>query len=147
VFSDLDIKHQTGEAMQAEVAASYQALGMAAEVSAFIDDMAAAYQWADLIICRAGAMTVSEVAVSGLPAIFVPLPHAIDDHQTANARYLTEAGAALMLPQSELNAENLRKAVEQAMTSLHSMSRAAKAKARLDATQTVADICVAEAAL
>lgn len=146
-FGDLDIKHQTGAAMQAEVAASYQTLGMVAEVSAFIDDMAGAYQWADLIICRAGAMTVSEVAASGLPAIFVPLPHAIDDHQTANARYLTEAGAALMLPQSELNAENLRKAVEQAMTSLHSMTRAAKSRARLDATRSVADICVAEAAL
>ncbi|MGZ5001147.1 MAG: undecaprenyldiphospho-muramoylpentapeptide beta-N-acetylglucosaminyltransferase [Methylomonas sp.] len=146
-INNLDIKHQTGAAMQQEVAANYESRGIAAEVSAFIDDMAAAYQWADLIICRAGAMTVSEVAASGLPAIFVPLPHAIDDHQTANARYLTEAGAALMLPQAELNDENLRKAVDQAMTSLQSMSRAAKSRARLDATQTVADICVAEAAL
>ncbi len=146
-LGDLEIKHQTGAVMQAEVAARYQSLGLAAEVSAFIEDMAAAYQWADLIICRAGAMTVSEVAASGLPAIFVPLPHAIDDHQTANARYLTEAGAALMLPQSELSAENLRKAVEQVMTSLPSMSQAAKCKARLDATQAVSDICMAEAAL
>jgi UDP-N-acetylglucosamine--N-acetylmuramyl-(pentapeptide) pyrophosphoryl-undecaprenol N-acetylglucosamine transferase len=73
--------------------------------------------------------------------------HAIDDHQTANARYLTEAGAAILLPQSDLNAESLRDAVQSAMTSLPSMSLAAKAKARLEATQTVADICIAEAAI
>lgn len=137
------IKHQTGSAMQAEVAERYQALGIEAEVLAFIDDMADAYHWADLIICRAGAMTVSEVAACGLPAIFVPLLHAIDDHQTANARYLSEAGAAILLPQPELNAANLQYAIKQAMTQLPAMSQAAKAKAKLDATQTVADICAA----
>lgn len=142
----LDIKHQTGTAMQAEVAARYRELGLNAEAVAFIDDMAGAYHWADLIVCRAGAMTVSEVAACGLPAIFVPLLHAIDDHQTANANYLTEAGAALLLPQPELNAENLRKTIEQAMTALPEMSRAAKSKARLNATLTVADLCIAEAA-
>jgi len=146
-LSHLDVRHQTGAAMQPEVAERYRVLGLNAEALVFIDDMAAAYQWADLIICRAGAMTVSEVAACGLPAIFVPLLNAIDDHQTANARYLSEAGAALLLPQPELNADNLRKAIEQAMTSLPSMSRAAKSMARLNATQAVADICVAEAAL
>ncbi|MEI8572562.1 undecaprenyldiphospho-muramoylpentapeptide beta-N-acetylglucosaminyltransferase [Methylomonas sp. LW13] len=146
-LTNLDVKHQTGSVMQAEVAERYRALGLNAEAVAFIEDMAGTYQWADLIICRAGAMTVSEVAACGLPAIFVPLLHAIDDHQTANAKYLTEAGAALLLPQPELNADNLRKTLERAMTSLTSMSRAAKAKARLAATQTVADICVAEAAV
>ncbi len=146
-LSNLDVKHQTGGAMQAEVAKRYRKLGLNADALAFIEDMAGAYQWADLIICRAGAMTVSEVAACGLPAIFVPLLNAIDDHQSANAKYLTEAGAALLLPQPELNAENLRKTIEQAMTSLTSMSQAAKAKARLAATQTVADICVAEAAV
>jgi UDP-N-acetylglucosamine--N-acetylmuramyl-(pentapeptide) pyrophosphoryl-undecaprenol N-acetylglucosamine transferase len=146
-FSQLTIKHQTGAAMQAEVAVNYQRLGLDAEVLAFIDDMPAAYQWADLIICRAGAMTVSEVAACGLPAIFVPLLHAIDDHQSANARYLADAGAALLLRQPELTAENLRKAIEQTMTSLTSMSQAAKRLAKLDATQTVADICAQEAQL
>lgn len=141
-LSNIAIKHQTGTAMRDEVAARYQNLGVNAEVLAFIDDMSAAYQWADLIVCRAGAMTVSEVAASGLPAIFVPLLHAIDDHQTANARFLTENGAALLLPQPELNAANLRKLINQAMTSLPSMSRAAQKQARLHATQTVADICV-----
>ncbi len=145
-FDNLDVKHQTGAAMQAEVQSAYQALHINAEVAAFIDDMATAYQWADLIVCRAGAMMVSEVAAAGLPAIFVPLLHAIDDHQTANAKFLAEAGAALLLPQPELNAENLRNSIKQAMTSLHSMSLAAKAKARLAATQTVADICAAIAA-
>ena len=142
----LNIKHQTGDAMQAEVAERYQALRVNAEALAFIDDMAAAYRWADLIICRAGAMTVSEVAAMGLPAIFVPLLHAIDDHQSANARYLADAGAALLLPQPELNVNNLHHLIAQAMTSLPAMSRAAKNLARLDATQTVADICAAEAA-
>lgn len=146
-LSNLDIKHQTGNAMQAEVVERYQRLGVNAEVLAFIEDMAAAYQWADLIICRAGAMTVSEVAACGLPAIFVPLLHAIDDHQTANARYLCESGAALLLAQPELNASNLRKLIEQTMTSLPMMSRAAKSLAKLNATQTVADICAAEARL
>jgi UDP-N-acetylglucosamine--N-acetylmuramyl-(pentapeptide) pyrophosphoryl-undecaprenol N-acetylglucosamine transferase len=146
-FTNIEIKHQTGNAMYAEVVAAYQSLGTKAEVLAFIEDMAAVYQWADLIICRAGAMTVSEVAASGLPAIFIPLANAIDDHQTANARYLTEAGAALLLPQNELNTENLRKKIEQAMTSLSTMRLAAKQNACLSATQMVADICVAEAKL
>lgn len=145
--SGLEIKHQTGDAMRAEVNDRYQNLGVNAEVCAFIDDMASAYRWADLIVCRAGAMTVSEVAASGLPAIFVPLLHAIDDHQTANARFLTEAGAALLLPQPELNVSNLRKLMTQAMTSLPMMSQAAQKQANLHACQTVADICAAEAAL
>ncbi len=144
-LSPLAIKHQTGSAMQAEVSERYRALGLDAEVAAFIDDMAAAYRWADLIVCRAGAMTVSEVAACGLPAIFVPLLHAIDDHQSANARYLSEAGAALLLPQPELNAANLQKTIRQAMKQLPIMSQAAQAKAKLDATQTVADLCAAHA--
>ncbi|MGR8929767.1 MAG: undecaprenyldiphospho-muramoylpentapeptide beta-N-acetylglucosaminyltransferase [Gammaproteobacteria bacterium] len=143
---NLDVKHQTGSAMQNEVQAKYRELNIDAEVLAFIDDMAGAYRWADLIICRAGAMTVSEVAACGLPAIFVPLLHAIDDHQTANARYLADAGAALILRQPELNTDNLHRLIKQAMNSLPEMSRIAKSLARLDATQTVADICAAEAA-
>jgi UDP-N-acetylglucosamine--N-acetylmuramyl-(pentapeptide) pyrophosphoryl-undecaprenol N-acetylglucosamine transferase len=142
---NLQIRHQTGAVMQADVAANYQTLGVNAEVIAFIEDMAAAYQWADLIICRAGAMTVSEVAASGLPAIFVPLQNAIDDHQTANARYLSDAGAALLLPQLKLNADNLAEIFQQGVTALASMGQAAKSLARLDATRTVADICSAEA--
>ena len=143
---NLNIKHQTGAVMQAEVLEHYQSLGQTAEILAFIDDMAAAYNWADLIICRAGAMTVSEVAMAGLPAIFVPLQNAIDDHQTANARYLVDAGAALLLPQNQLNADSLRQAVQQTMNSLSTMSHAAKSMSKPDATQAVAEICIAEAA-
>lgn len=140
-FGGVVVKHQTGDAMRDEVAQRYEDLKITAEVSAFIDDMAGAYQWADLIVCRSGAMTVSEVAACGLPAIFVPFPHAIDDHQSANARYLCEAGAALMLPQPQLDDVNLRKLIEQAMRSLPAMSVAAAGKAKLDATETIADIC------
>ena len=121
-------------------------LGLRAEISAFIEDMCATYQWADLIICRAGAMTVSEVAANGLPAVFVPFMYAIDDHQTANARYLSDDGAAFLLPQSDLTIESLRKVIEQAMKSLSTMIPVAHCKARLNATKEVADICEAEAA-
>lgn len=141
----IEIHHQTGTAMQAEVAQRYQALGVEAEVSAFIDDMAKAYHWADVIICRAGAMTVSEVAACALPAIFIPLQNAIDDHQTANANYLANAGAAIVVAQTELTPDNLRKALLHTMTQLPDMSNAARSMARPNATQTVADICMAEA--
>ncbi len=80
---------------------------LSAEVTAFIDNMADAYRWADLVICRAGALTVSEVACAGVAAMFVPLPSAIDDHQTANANWLVEQGAALLWPQRDLNNKNL----------------------------------------
>lgn len=140
---NIEVKHQTGSTMQTEVAQQYQDLGISAEVSAFIEDMAMAYRWADLIICRAGAMTVSEVSACGLPAIFIPFPYAIDDHQTANARYLVEAGGALLLPQSQLTTDTLRQAIQQTMTSLSSMSQAVRRLAKNDATQRVADICVA----
>lgn len=146
-FPNMYIKHQTGAAMWIEVAQRYSDLGIQAEVLAFIEDMPAAYHWADLIICRAGAMTVSEVAACGLPAIFVPLANAIDDHQTANARYLCDAGAALLIPQSELNAVNIQITIKKAMNDLAVMSHAAKNQARLDATTAVADVCVAEAVL
>lgn len=139
------VKHQTGEAMFDEVNAAYQSLNVSAEVLKFIEDMAAAYQWADLLICRSGAMTVSEVAAAGLPAIFVPLPHAIDDHQTANARYLTDAGAGVMLLQKELTAQNLATVIKEHLNELNTMRIAAKNKARLDATEAVAQICIMEA--
>ena len=138
----VEIRHQTGAVMQAEVAQHYQQLQQSADVQAFIEDMAAAYTWADLIICRAGAMTVSEVAVFGLPAILVPLQNAIDDHQTANARYLADANAAVILPQSQLNAEQLRKIILDVLPKRNSMREAALSMALPQATQTVADICI-----
>ncbi len=143
-LSKIRVKHQTGQVMQKEVKEQYEQLSMDADVLAFIDDMVAVYEWADVVICRAGAMTVSEVAAAGLPAVFIPLPHAIDDHQTANARYLSDAGAAVLLPQKELNKESLLAAVNSCTQQLESMSRAAKSMARPDATETVAGYCIKE---
>jgi len=107
----LEIRHQTGAALRDETAMRYQQLSLAADVIAFVEDMAEAYAWADLAICRAGAMTISELAVTGLPAVLVPYPYAIDDHQTKNAEVLAEVGAALLMPQSELTAEHLASAI------------------------------------
>jgi UDP-N-acetylglucosamine--N-acetylmuramyl-(pentapeptide) pyrophosphoryl-undecaprenol N-acetylglucosamine transferase len=141
----VQVRHQTGAAMQNEVAETYKKLNLNAEVSAFIDDMAAAYSWADLIICRAGAMTVSEVAAMGIPAIFIPLPNAIDDHQTANAKYLTEAGAAILFKQSDLTAENLAQQIEKICENLAERREIAQSLAYLNATETVANFCISEA--
>jgi UDP-N-acetylglucosamine--N-acetylmuramyl-(pentapeptide) pyrophosphoryl-undecaprenol N-acetylglucosamine transferase len=144
-FDNVEIKHQTGAAMLDEVKVAYQNQTIHAEVMPFIENMPQAYQWADLLICRSGAMTVSEVAAAGLPAIFVPLPHAIDDHQTANARYLTDAGAGVMMLQKELTAQHLTAVIKEKLNELNAMGIAAKNKARLDATEAVAQICITEA--
>lgn len=141
----VQVRHQTGAAMQNEVAETYKKLNLNAEANAFIDDMAAAYLWADLIICRAGAMTVSEVAAMGIPAIFIPLPNAIDDHQTANAKYLTESGAAILLKQSDLTAENLAQQIEKLCEDLPQRREIAQSLAYLNATETVANFCISEA--
>ncbi len=146
-INQLHVRHQTGLAMKEQVEARYQTLGIQAQVSAFIEDMAGAYQWADVVVCRAGAMTVSEVAAAGVPAIFIPLPSAIDDHQTANARVLTEAGAAVMLKQNELSATALAEQIIQVSMHKTTMSDAAKQCARLDATEQVAGFCIAEASV
>jgi UDP-N-acetylglucosamine--N-acetylmuramyl-(pentapeptide) pyrophosphoryl-undecaprenol N-acetylglucosamine transferase len=141
----IQVKHQTGAVMRDEVAAHYEKLNIEAQVLAFVEDMVAVYAWADLIVCRAGAMTVSEVAAMGLPSIFIPLPTAIDDHQTANARYLTDTGAAYMLKQQDLSPISLAQLIEQVMIKKEQMRVAALQSARLQATNEVAAICVAEA--
>ncbi len=146
-LNDVQIKHQAGAAMCEQVKSRYQALGVDAEVHAFIDDMVSAYQWADMVICRSGAMTVSEVAAMAVPAIFIPLPGAIDDHQTANAHYLTDAGAGQILMQKNLNAKSLAECITQVLRQLDRMSKAAKKCARLDATEVVAGYCLTEAGL
>ena len=125
----------------------YKTLAVEAQVQAFIDDMVAAYQWADLVICRSGAMTVSELAAVGVPAILIPLPHAIDDHQTANARYLADAGAGLILRQRDLTATTLAEQITKIAINLNEMAKAAKQCARLDATEVVAASCMAEVGL
>jgi len=146
-LNDVQIKHQTGVAMCEQVNSRYKTLGVDAEVHAFIDDMVSAYQWADMVICRSGAMTVTEIAAMAVPAIFIPLPGAIDDHQTANARYLTDAGAGQILMQKNLNAKSLAEHITQVLGQLDIMGKAAKQCARLDATEVVAGCCIAEAGL
>lgn len=146
-LDSVKVKHQSGTAMQEQVKSRYQTLGVSAEVNAFIKDMMSAYQWADLVICRSGAMTISEVAAVGVPAIFIPLPNAIDDHQTANARYLTDAGAGLILMQKDLNAITLVEHITKVIKQWDVMSKTAKKYARLDATEVVAAVCMAEAGL
>lgn len=144
-LENIAVHHQTGKHNQDKVAMVYRDLGVAdVEVTEFISDMAAAYRWADLVICRAGALTVAEVAAAGLPAIFIPLPHAVDDHQTRNAESLTQVGAALLLPQSQLTAEGLARCVSelnQKREKLTEMAQAAHQAAILDATARVAAVC------
>lgn len=144
----LEIRHQTGAALREDTAARYGALGLKAEVLAFVEDMAEAYAWADLAICRAGAMTISELAVTGLPAVLVPYPFAIDDHQTKNAEVLSEVGAAILMPQSELTAEHLASAIADVINSpgrLEAMSQEARQIARPAAAEIVAAVCLEHA--
>jgi len=137
------VTHQAGAAHVDALRSAYLAAGVDAEILAFIDDMAARYAEADLIICRAGATTVAELAVAGVGSILVPFPHAVDDHQTRNARYLADRGAALLLPQQELTPQSLA-AVLRGLTRarLLEMARAARAAGKPDAAQKVADQCM-----
>src|SRR5690554_202080 len=139
----LSVWHQTGKSQQQEVLEAYQPI--AARVDAFIDDMAAAYAWADIIVCRAGAMTVSEVAAVGLPAIFIPLPHAIDDHQTANAKILSEQKAAVLLAQKEMTVEHLVSLLKEFQQQPEKRQSMAEQCAKLgirDADHKVMDTCL-----
>ncbi len=144
-LSGAKVRHQTGEIMRTQVEQRYQELGVDAEVSAFIEDMAEAYRWADIAVCRAGAMTVSELAAAGIPAVLIPLPHAIDDHQNANARYLADVGAAMILPQKDLSPETLAERIKDVIERLAEMGKKTRACAKLDATEAVALCCQAEA--
>ena len=103
--SIVDVRHQTGEAhLEDTRLIAYHRAGIVAEVVAFIEDVADAYGWADLVVCRAGALTISELAVAGVASVLVPFPHAVDDHQTRNGLHLANAQAALLIPQSDLDA-------------------------------------------
>lgn len=138
------VRHQAGRDKSETTRAQYQQLGVAAEVSDFIQDMAGAYAWADLVVCRAGALTVSELATAGVASILVPYPHAVDDHQTRNAGYLVGAGAARLLPQAELEQGGFSEAMRRLLvdrSSLLEMAVKARALAMPGATNTVADYC------
>ncbi|HNZ02943.1 MAG TPA: undecaprenyldiphospho-muramoylpentapeptide beta-N-acetylglucosaminyltransferase [Myxococcota bacterium] len=138
----LAIRHQCGLGNQASVSASYRELGVEAEVSDYIRDMADAYSSTDFIICRAGAGTVSEVAVAGLPALYVPFAAATDDHQAANAADMVTAGAAMMIRESEFDTGKVAGLVTEVLSDpvrLSAMSSAALAAARPDAADRIAE--------
>jgi UDP-N-acetylglucosamine--N-acetylmuramyl-(pentapeptide) pyrophosphoryl-undecaprenol N-acetylglucosamine transferase len=107
-----EVRHQAGERWLEEGRAAYARAGVRADVRPFIEDMAAAYAWADLVVCRAGALTVSELAAAGVGAVLVPFPGAVDDHQAHNAQYLVRAGAAVVIADRELTAERLAAELE-----------------------------------
>ena len=137
------VTHQSGAQHADALKAAYAAAGVQANMPAFIDDMAAAYARADIAVCRAGATTVAELAAAGIPSILVPFPHAVDDHQTTNARFLADAGAAVLLPQSELTPERLAELLARLdRRRLLEMAARAHSLGRRDATQAVARACM-----
>ncbi len=140
-FEHIEVQHQTGALMQQQVMKHYQEKGIRSVVTAFIDDIVSAYAWADLVVCRAGAMTVSELAAMEVASILIPYPYAIDDHQTANAQYLVNAGASVLIRQAELTPETLAKQLQVCLANKNKMAGAAKHCAQLNATERVAEQC------
>lgn len=142
----IQLWHQVGKRNYDAVKQDYQSKGIKqVRVAAFIADMAEAYQWADIVICRSGALTVSELMAGGVASILVPFPHAVDDHQTANARFLSEHNAAVLCPQTELSAEFVQKQLTHFYRNkqeLIAMANAAREKAQPNAAKVVAGICI-----
>jgi UDP-N-acetylglucosamine--N-acetylmuramyl-(pentapeptide) pyrophosphoryl-undecaprenol N-acetylglucosamine transferase len=138
-----EIWHQAGSRNIDEARDSYRCAGVAARVEDFIEDMAAAYAWADLVVCRAGALTVAELAAAGVAAILVPYPHAVDDHQTRNAASLAAAGAAVVVQQRDLTLERLRDLLVSLLdrARLSAMAQAARCLAQPHAAERVAEQC------
>jgi UDP-N-acetylglucosamine--N-acetylmuramyl-(pentapeptide) pyrophosphoryl-undecaprenol N-acetylglucosamine transferase len=142
-----EVTHQAGAAHEGALRETYATLGVAANVLAFIDDMAARYAEADLMICRAGASTIAELAAAGVAAVLVPFPQAVDDHQTHNARFLSDRGAAILIPQSELTGERLADLLATLdRPKLLAMAQAARAAGKPEATRAVAEACMRLAA-
>lgn len=140
-----EVRHQAGEKLLDETLTRYRSLAVEGDVKAFERDMAAAYGWADLAICRAGALTVSELAAAGLGAILIPYPHAVDDHQTHNAAFLVNAGAALLQPQDALNGQALARLLMPLMNDRSTLQRMAASARRLavaDAAEVVGRACL-----
>lgn len=138
--------HQAGANKFTETKALYESLKVDANVVPFIEDMAEAYKWADVVICRAGALTLAELCVVGLGSILVPFPYAVDDHQTRNAQYLVKAGAAILIPQTELSAQKLSTVLQEMITKgrehIIKMALAARELSMPNASTQVADLCL-----
>ena len=143
------VRHQCGAKLADAARAAYAIAQVEASVEPFIEDMAAAYAWADMIICRAGALTLAELAAAGVGAVLVPFPFAVDDHQTKNAAAMMQAGAALLLPEGEASAERIAAALSDLLGNrprLLAMAEAARTLAKPDAAARIADACLQVAA-
>jgi UDP-N-acetylglucosamine--N-acetylmuramyl-(pentapeptide) pyrophosphoryl-undecaprenol N-acetylglucosamine transferase len=140
-----EVWHQTGLKLIDAARRAYARARVEVRLEAFIEDMADAYRWADLVLCRAGALTIAELAAVGVASILVPYPYAVDDHQTSNAHYLVDANAAVLLPQSELSVPRLQRelALLQQPQQLALMARRARDRALPDAAERVAADCIA----
>ncbi|MBE9561758.1 MAG: UDP-N-acetylglucosamine--N-acetylmuramyl-(pentapeptide) pyrophosphoryl-undecaprenol N-acetylglucosamine transferase, partial [Proteobacteria bacterium] len=137
--ADIEVWHQTGNIHFEAMQQAYS--GANFKITAFIDDMGKAYEWADLVICRAGAITVSELAQAGVASILVPYPYAVDDHQTLNAKFLSDKQAAILLPQPKLTVDKLTSIItELDKTNLQAMAVAAKSCATPNSLQQIVDI-------
>jgi UDP-N-acetylglucosamine--N-acetylmuramyl-(pentapeptide) pyrophosphoryl-undecaprenol N-acetylglucosamine transferase len=137
------VTHQSGARHIDGLRAAYAAAGVEAELVDFIDDMASRYAAADLVICRAGALTIAELAVAGVASVLVPFPHAVDDHQTGNARFLADAGAAILLPQRGFTPQKLATLLrELTREQLMAMAEKARVLSRPEATREVAQVCM-----
>ena len=139
-----EVVHQAGETHLAALNDNYRNAGVHGELLAFIDDMARRYAAADLVICRAGATTIAELSAAGMASVLVPFPHAVDDHQSANARFLADRGAAILLPQERLTPAGLAgllRALDR--RALLAMAEKARLLGKPDAARIVADRCVA----
>jgi len=138
------VRHQAGKNKDESTKDLYEKIGVTAEVTPFIEDMAEAYEWADLVICRSGALTVAELAAAGVASIMVPYLHAVDDHQTENAKYLSESGAAVLMPQQELTSDSLSAVLIDLCSDrnkLIEMAVKARRLAKPTATEEVAALC------
>ena len=137
------VVHQSGEKHLETLRANYAAAGVQGELVAFIDDMARRYAEADLVVCRAGAVTIAELSAGGMASVLVPFPYAVDDHQTANARFLADRDAAILLPQTELSPERLAELIRSLdRTALLQMARNARGLGKPDAAKLVAQRCM-----
>ncbi len=142
------VRHQCGDRTFAAAQSAYAEHGVDAELTPYIEDMASAYAWADLVVCRAGALTVAELCAAGLPALFVPYPAAVDDHQTANARPMADAGAAVIIDESMLSAEVLARQLSEWLSSRDDLQlKADKARglARPKALLRITELCLEQA--
>jgi UDP-N-acetylglucosamine--N-acetylmuramyl-(pentapeptide) pyrophosphoryl-undecaprenol N-acetylglucosamine transferase len=142
------VRHQSGDRTLTAAQSAYAENAVDVELSAYIEDMAAAYAWADLVVCRSGALTVAEVCAVGLPALFVPFPGAVDDHQTANARPMADAGAAVIIDESMLSAEVLAMTLRDWLTTrvdLQVKAEKARKLAKPNAVLRITELCLEQA--